>query len=113
MVAMDLATVIHLDGGTVDWVLWKDYLGLGADYPTEQLGWLGRWRDFVDAGLHVAGATDAPWFFPDFHLTDDIGRPVDQIAAGMDGRGREVPETPAVDGRSAADRGAGPARRND
>ena len=30
----------------------------------------------------------------DFALTDDIGRPVDQIAGGMDGRGREYPETP-------------------
>ena len=29
-------------------------------------------------------------------LTDDIGRPVDQIAGGMDGRGRRMnPETPA------------------
>ena len=56
--------------------------------------WLARWRDFVDAGLHVASATDAPWTFPDFKLTDDMGRPVDQIAAGMDGRGRTSPETP-------------------
>ena len=32
--------------------------------------------------------------FPDFALTDDIGRPVDQIAGGMDGRGRANPETP-------------------
>ena len=53
-----------------------------------------RWRDFVDAGLHVAAASDTPWFFPDFALTDDIGRPVDQIAFGMDGRGRVNPETP-------------------
>ncbi len=35
-----------------------------------------------------------PWFFPDLGLTDDIGRPVDQIAGGMDGRGRSFPETP-------------------
>ena len=63
-------------------------MGQGADNPPEQIGWLTRLRDFVDAGLHVAAATDAPWFFPDFTLTDDIGRPVDQIAGGMDGRGR-------------------------
>ena len=92
MVAMDLVTVVHPDGGSVDWVLWNDYMGQGADYPAEQIGWLTRLRDFVDAGLHVAAATDAPWFFPDFELTDDIGRPVDQIAGGMDGRGRESPE---------------------
>jgi predicted amidohydrolase YtcJ len=49
---------------------------------------IARFRDFVDAGLHVASATDAPWTFPEFLLTDDIGRPVDQIASGMDGRVR-------------------------
>jgi predicted amidohydrolase YtcJ len=95
MVAMDLVTVIHPDGGSADWVLWNDYMGQGADYPPEQIGWLTRLRDFVDAGLHVAAATDAPWFFPDLVLTDDIGRPVDHIAGGMDGRGREYSETPA------------------
>ena len=94
MVAMDLVTVIHTDGGSVDWVLWNDYMGQGADYPPRQTSWLTRLRDFVDAGLHVAAATDAPWFFPDLTLADDIGRPVDQIAGGMDGRGREHPETP-------------------
>lgn len=94
IVAMDLVTVIHPDGSAVDWVLWNDYMGMGAHYPAEQIGWLGRSRDFVDAGLHVAAATDAPWFIPDFVLTDDIGRPVDQIAGGMVGRGREFPETP-------------------
>jgi len=94
MTAMDLVTVIHPDGGAVDWVLWNDYMGLGSDYPAGQIGWLGRWRDFVDAGLHVAAATDAPWFFPESGLTDDIGRPVDQVAGGMVGRGREYPETP-------------------
>jgi predicted amidohydrolase YtcJ len=94
MTAMDLVTVIHPDGGAVDWVLWNDYMGLGSDYPADQIGWLGRWRDFVDAGLRVAAATDAPWFFPESGLTDDIGRPVDQVAGGMDGRSREHPETP-------------------
>lgn len=94
MVAMDLVTIVHPDGGSVDWVLWNDYMGQGADYPAEQIGWLTRLRDFVDAGLHVAAATDAPWFFPDFALTDHIGRPIDQIAGGMDGRGRQFPETP-------------------
>jgi len=96
MVAMDLATVIHLDGSGGDWVLWSEYLGHGSPDDLEGgTGWLTRWRDFVDAGLHVAAATDTPWFLPDSTLTDDIGRPVDQIAGGMDGRGRSYPETPA------------------
>jgi predicted amidohydrolase YtcJ len=94
MVAMDLVTVVHPDGGAVDWVVWNEYMGQGADYPAEQLGWLGRWRDFIDAGLHVAAATDAPWFFPDLALTDGVGTVVGQIAGGMDGRGVEHPQTP-------------------
>ncbi len=93
LVAMDIPTVIHLDGAP-DWMLGDWSLAeVDRDDPGE-LVWLGRWRDFVDAGLHVASATDAPWTFPDFKLTDDIGRPVDQIAAGMDGRVRSSPETP-------------------
>jgi len=94
MVAMDLVTIIHPDGVAGDWVQWNDYMGQGAGYPADQIGWLGRWRDFVDAGLHVAAASDAPWFFSDFVLANDVGRPVDHIAGGMDGRGREFPETP-------------------
>ena len=91
---MDIATVIHLDG-VADWVLWDGLLaGLDREDPDE-MAVIARWRDFVGAGLHVASATDAPWTFPDdFNLTDDLGRPVDQIAAGMDGRVRTRPETP-------------------
>jgi predicted amidohydrolase YtcJ len=107
MVAMDLVTVIHPDGVAGDWLQWNDYMGQGAAYPAEQLGWLGRWKDFVDSGIHVAAASDAPWFFPDFALTDDIGRPMDHIAGGMDGRGREFPETPewALDQLLTAEQG--------
>ena len=93
MVAMDIATVIHLEGAS-DWILDQGLLAeVDRDDP-EQLVLLGRWRDFVEAGLHVASATDAPWTFPDFELTEDMGRPVDQIAAGMDGRLRTRPATP-------------------
>ena len=101
MVAMDIATVIHLDGAA-DWLTYDEFLPqFDRDNPGDEIGWVARWRDFVDAGLHVASATDAPWTFPDFEpgdqlveLTDDVGRPVDQIAAGMDGRRRMSPETP-------------------
>ncbi len=95
LAAMDLATVIHLDGAA-DWVLDDEYRAqFERDEPEAQIKWVARWRDFVDAGLHVASATDAPWTFPDFKLTADMGRPVDQIAAGMDGRTRTNAETPA------------------
>jgi predicted amidohydrolase YtcJ len=102
MVALDLATVIHPDGEP-DWIMYDDFL---ADFdrdnpPADIEAQVGRWRDFVDAGLHVAFATDAPWTFPDFEqgdqlveLTDDMGRPVDHIAAGMDGQQRMNPEMP-------------------
>jgi len=109
MVAMDLATVIHLDGAATDWAMKGDYLGYFGPEPNtrEEVAWLARWRDFVDAGLHVAAATDAPWSAPGFELTDDVLRPVDQIAGGMDGRGRVNPETPpwVLDQLLTADRG--------
>jgi predicted amidohydrolase YtcJ len=91
MVDMAIAVVIHLDTAVADWLS-------GTEWMAEMGGetaWLARWRDFVDAGLHAAGATDMPWILPDFLLTDDIGRPVDQIAGGMDPRGRVYPEPPA------------------
>ena len=103
MVALDLAIVIHLDGET-DWIMYDGFL---ADFdrddpPADIEAQVGRWRDFVDAGLHVASATDAPWTFPDFEpgdrlveLTEGMGRPVDQIAAGLDGRSRMHPKLPS------------------
>jgi hypothetical protein len=94
LVAMDIAVVTHLDGAS-DWLLDDRVVAaFDRDAPGEQLPLLDRWRDFVDAGLHVAAATDAPWTFPDFKLTDDMGRPVDQVAAGMDGQVRTNPDTP-------------------
>jgi len=97
MVALDLAIGGQLDGVATDWVSWAaaaEEDEYRRDYEAQDVAWLGRWRDFVDAGLHVAGTSDAPWFFPnDFTLSEDVGRPVDEIAGGMDGRGREFPET--------------------
>ena len=90
MVAMHLVVGIHLDTAVSDW--------LGGPGTMTELGgkaaWLSRWRDFVDAGLHVAATTDMPWILPDFKLTDDICRPIDQIAGGMDPSGRAYPEPP-------------------
>jgi predicted amidohydrolase YtcJ len=77
-------------------VQWAASLGdEGRDYEAEGIELLGRWRDFLDAGLHVAATTDMPWFLVDFNLTDDIVRPQDQIAGGMDGRSRSYSDTPA------------------
>ena len=90
MVAMDIAVVIHLDTAVSDWLSEPHWMAeMGGE-----TSWLARWRDFIDAGLHAAAATDMPWILPDFLLTDDIGRPVDQIAGGMDPIGRVYPEPP-------------------
>ena len=95
MVDLGVAIVIHLDGET-GWIMGDDFLApFDRDDPGPEIdAQVARWRDFVDAGLHVASATDAPWTFPDLQLIDDMGRPVDHIAAGMDGRIRGIPETP-------------------
>jgi predicted amidohydrolase YtcJ len=96
MVAMDLVPVIQLDGAPYDWVMWAASAegDRARDLAAEDLSWLARWSDFLEAGLHVAATSDAPWFFPDGVMTDDLARPMDQIAGGMDGRGRDFPETP-------------------
>jgi len=95
LAAMDLAMVIHLDGAR-DWILGDAARDrFERDEPDARIDWVARWRDFVDAGLHVASATDAPWTFKDFVLAADQGRPVDQVASGMDGYVRTQPETPA------------------
>jgi predicted amidohydrolase YtcJ len=95
LVAMDIAIVTHFEGAS-DWLL-DDRVVAEFDRtkPGEQLPLLDRWRDFVEAGLHVASATDAPWTFEDQELLDAMGRPVDQIAAGMDGRVRTSMNPPA------------------
>jgi predicted amidohydrolase YtcJ len=94
LVAMDIAIVTHFDGAN-DWLL-DDRVVAEFDRadPGEQLPLLDRWRDFVAAGLHVASATDAPWTFEAQELVDAIGRPVDHIAAGMDGHVRTRPDPP-------------------
>ena len=115
MVALDLALVIHPDGEP-DWIMYDGFLAdFDRDSPPANIeAEVGRWRDFVDAGLHVAFATDAPWTFPDFEsgdrlveLTDGMGRAFDHIAAGMDGRQRMNPVMPSwlLDQLLTADQG--------
>jgi predicted amidohydrolase YtcJ len=95
MVAMDIVPVIQLDGATADWVTWSKSLGdQGRDFEAGGLSLLARWRDFVDAGLHVAASTDMPYFRPGSVMADAMARPHDQIASGMDGRGRAWPGDP-------------------
>jgi predicted amidohydrolase YtcJ len=82
MVAMDLATVVHLDGAAADWVLEAEYLGhFGPDTPGEEIRWLARWRDVVDAGLHVAAPTDTPWVLEQLLTAEQGMRAVTRDAA--------------------------------
>ena len=112
LVAMDIPTVIHLDGAA-DWVLDDGVLaGFGRDNSDEGFGWLTRWHDFVDAGLHVASATDAPWTFPDLE-TDRRHRPSGRPDCRRDGRaGSHEPGDAPLRARAAADRRGGFARRD-
>jgi len=101
MVAMDLVPVIQLDAGGAEWVIWagsdaaEQTEGQRRDYQAEDTGWLARWKDFVEAGLHVAASSDAPWFLPDLVPEEDFGRPVDQIVGGMTAQPRVFEEVPA------------------
>lgn len=103
MAELDIVTVVHLDGAASDWVVDPEYL----DNLGEDLTWLTRSREFVDAGLHVASAVDTPWMFPQLVVTETSGQPFDQIAGGMDGRGLENPTTPewVLDQLLTADQG--------
>ena len=94
MVAMDLATVIHLDGGGGDWVLMVEVPGQRQpeNWRVGPAGWAAGATSSTRAARRLGDRHAlVP---PDSKLTDDIGRPVDQVAGGMDGRGRSNPETP-------------------
>jgi predicted amidohydrolase YtcJ len=87
---LDLLAVVQLGGSSSDWILEEDYLGnLGED-----TAWLARWRDLVDAGIHAAGAPDAPYMFPGFVPSLDVGTPMAQIAGAMDGIGSTNTDPP-------------------
>jgi predicted amidohydrolase YtcJ len=93
MVAMDIAIVTQPDG-VADWLSSRTVPRVDRTRPGARDA-LARWRDMVDAGLHLAASTDAPWTFPESGLGVGVGRPVDLIAAAMDGRRRVSPESPA------------------
>ena len=89
LVAMDIPVVIQLDGAA-DWLLDKDVLAaFDRDRPGKEnrlahaLARLRRRRPARRLGDRRAVDLSG-----ELELTDDIGRPVDQIASGMDGRVR-------------------------
>ena len=87
---LGLVVIGHPAGLSTDSVADPVYLeNLGED-----TAWLNRYRDFADAGIKFASASDTPWIFPHLQVTPGVGRPQDLIAGGMDGRGSDGTEAP-------------------
>jgi hypothetical protein len=46
------------------WIGDPEWGGFPAALGPERIGWAGRWRDLLDAGVTVVGGTDIPWTPP-------------------------------------------------
>jgi len=83
---MGVIASIQLNGpGT-----WTDYPDFESGVTPELYPEFARWRDLVDAGLHVAGSSDHPWGT----LEPDYGSPMLLIyqAVTRTGTNRKPPE---------------------
>jgi predicted amidohydrolase YtcJ len=45
---------------TSDWLVLEELKTVADTLGAARLGWAGRWRDLIDAGVSMAGGTDAP-----------------------------------------------------
>ena len=87
---LGLVVVGHTAGFPTDSYADPEYLeNLGED-----TAWLNRYRNFVEAGIRFASASDTPWLYPELQMTPDLGRPQDLIAGAMDGKGTDGTEPP-------------------
>ena len=87
---LGLVVVGHTAGFPTDSYGDPEYLELVG----EDTAWLNRYRDFVEADIRFASASDTPWIYPDLQVTPDLGRPQDLIAGAMDGQGTDGTEAP-------------------
>jgi predicted amidohydrolase YtcJ len=87
---LGLVVVGHTAGFPTDSYADPEYL----EYLGEDTAWLNRYRNFVDAGIRFASASDTPWMYPELQVTPDLGRPQDLIAGAMDGKGTDSTEAP-------------------
>jgi predicted amidohydrolase YtcJ len=87
---LGLVVVGHTEGFPTDAYADPEYL----EYLGEDTTLLNRYRDFVEAGIRFASASDTPWMYPDLQLTPGTGRPLDLIAGAMDGMGSDGTEAP-------------------
>jgi predicted amidohydrolase YtcJ len=87
---LGLVVVGHTAGFPTDSYADPEYL----DYLGENTAWLNRYRDFVEAGIRFASASDTPWLYPDLEVTPNLGRPQDLIAGAMDGKGSNGTDAP-------------------
>jgi predicted amidohydrolase YtcJ len=85
IVNLGLVVVGHTEGLSTDALADPEYL----EHLGEDISWLNRYREFVDAGVRFASASDTPWMYPDLQVTSLVGRPQDLIAGAMDGRGSD------------------------
>jgi predicted amidohydrolase YtcJ len=90
IVDLGLVVVGHTEGASTDSLADPEYVELLG----EDLSWLNRYREFVDAGVRFASAVDSPWWFTDLEVTPTVGRPQDLIAGAMDGMGSDGSQAP-------------------
>jgi predicted amidohydrolase YtcJ len=59
--ALGVLASIQFTWLTSDWLVLDELRTIEATLGPERIGWAGRWRDLLDAGVRVAGGTDTPW----------------------------------------------------
>ena len=61
LAALGVVASIQFTWLTSDWLVLDDLRTVEATLGPDRIGWAGRWRDLLDAGVRVAGGTDTPW----------------------------------------------------
>ncbi len=55
-----------------DWLTGSFWPTLEPALGPGRIGWAGRWRDLLDAGVRTVGSTDSPWFAEDYALASPL-----------------------------------------
>jgi predicted amidohydrolase YtcJ len=81
---LGLIASIQLTFFQSDWLTGAFWTGFEPALGPARIGWAGRWRDLLDAGVHVIGSTDTPWFAEDWVL----GSPLESVEMAVTRIGR-------------------------
>lgn len=81
---LGLVASIQLTFFQSDWLTGSFWTGLEPALGPSRIGWAGRWRDLLDAGVRVIGSTDTPWFAEDWAL----GSPLEAVEMAVTRIGR-------------------------